>query len=149
MMSENPQPENSSQPETASQFTDRREARHNRLEERRAARAARPGGAWMGGAILIAVGVLLMLQNLGATVFKNWWALFILIPAVGALGNAWRAYQEAGYLNGQARGSLIGGIVLAMVTAVFLFELNWGILGPVILILAGAGLLINAMLPAK
>jgi hypothetical protein len=132
--------------ETRTEPPDWREERRLRREERRAARGS--GGAWVGGAILILVGIVLMLNNLGTLALENWWALFILIPAVGAFGNAWRAYQAAGgHLNAQARGSLIGGLVLTMVAAVFLFNLNWGIAGPVLLILGGVGLLLNAFLP--
>ncbi len=128
---------------------DRFEERQRRREERRAARMDRPGGGLIGGAVLLVVGVVLLAQNFGINTLNNWWALFILIPAVGALGNAWRAYQAAdGRLTAGARGSLIGGLVLLMVTAVFLFNLNWGLLGPVVIILAGVGLLLNTMLPA-
>ena len=102
----------------------------------------------LGTGLLIVVGLVLLAQNFGISTLNNWWALFILIPAVGALANAWRAYSAAGgHLTGSARGSLIGGLILLMVTAVFLFNLNWSLLGPILIILAGAGLLINTMLP--
>lgn len=111
-------------------------------------RRTRTGG-WVGGAILIGLGLLLMLQNLGISpIIENWWALFILIPAVGAFARAWSAYQSAGgRITAQARASFLGGLILTMIAAIFLLELNWIILGPVLLILAGAGLLLNAMLP--
>lgn len=108
----------------------------------------RQNGGWVGGAILVAVGVFLLLQNLTNFYLNNWWALFILIPAVGAFSNAWNAYQDAGgRLTKQVRGSLFGGVILSLITAAFLFNLNWTILGPVLLMLAGAGLLINGALP--
>jgi hypothetical protein len=130
---------NQSQPEDS----DHRTARQQRIEERRKGRS----GTWVAGAVLIMIGIFIMLDNLTGFTFDNWWALFILIPALGTFGNAWRAYQNDGRLSGQARASLISGIFLTMVTAFFLFNLNWTILGPVLLILAGMGILLNVLLP--
>jgi hypothetical protein len=126
---------------------DRRSARYQRLQERRQARAFRHGGSWVGGAILIAVGVFLLLQTLTSFSLANWWALLILIPAAGGFANGWRTYQSSGRLSAPARASLIGGILLTMVAAIFLLDHNWTVLGPVLIILAGLGLLINVILP--
>ena len=148
-MSENFETNSTTNQDSQPEYPDRRDARRSRLESRREARASRSAGTWVGGAVLIALGIILMLQNLAIFDLENWWALFILLPAVGAFGNAWNAYRNAGgYLNAQARGSLAGGVLLTMVAAVFLFQLDWTMLGPVILILAGIGVLINALLPA-
>jgi hypothetical protein len=130
-------------PDNAPEPLDQFEARRRRREERRAGRAP-----WLGGVILIGLGIIFLLQNFGAPVLNNWWALFILIPAVGAFGNAWRDYQNAGgRLTPSARWSMIVGLILTMVTAVFLFNLDWGLIGPVLIILAGIGLLLNTLLP--
>ena len=130
--------------ESQPEYYDRRAARRQRIEERRAGRS----GSWVAGAILILIGIFIMLDNLAGFTLENWWALFIMIPALGAFGNAWRAYQNDGRISGQARASLISGIILTMVTAVFLLNLNWTILGPVLLILAGVGILLNVALPS-
>ena len=148
-MSENPQNPEPSDSGNRPEFMDRHEERMRRREERWAARGGRGSGAWVGGAILVILGIVFLLQNMGAFVLNNWWALFILIPAIGAFAAAWRNYQDAGgRLTGAARGSLIGGVVLTMVAAVFLFNLNWTVAGPVLIILAGIGLLLNAFLPS-
>jgi hypothetical protein len=134
------EPENNhSQPENY----DRQSTRRQRIEERRVGRS----GSWVAGAILILIGIFIMLDNLAGFTLENWWALFIMIPALGAFGNAWRAYQNDGRLSRQARASLVSGVILTMVTAVFLLGLNWTILGPVLLILAGAGILLNVIIP--
>ena len=130
---------NQSQPEVY----DRGATRRQRITERRAGRS----GPWVVGAILILIGVFIMLQNWTSFELENWWALFILIPAFGAFGNAWRAYQNDGHISGPARASLISGFILMMVTAFFMLNLNWPVLGPMLLILAGIGLLINVILP--
>jgi hypothetical protein len=111
-------------------------------------RARSHGGGWAGGVILIGLGILLLLQNLASFHLNNWWALFILIPAVGGLGAAWSNYQEAGRRMTRAvRSSLFGALVLMLITAIFLFSLDWFIFGPLLLILAGGVLLINTILP--
>jgi hypothetical protein len=127
-------------------FISRHEAR---MQRRAQLRSARGGFGWLGGAILIGVGLILMLQNLGYTLINltNWWALFILLPAIGAFGAAWRSYQVDGRLSMGARSSLVGGLILVLIAAIFLFGLDWGLLGPVVIILAGAGLLLNTVLP--
>lgn len=145
-MNDQPPAQSKDNQQTPPEPLDWREERRLRREERRAGRGS--SGAWFGGAILIILGIIFLLQNMGALALENWWALFILLPAVGAFGNAWRAYQNSGgRLTAPARGSLIGGLVLTMIAAVFLFNLQWGILGPVILILAGIGILLNTFLP--
>jgi hypothetical protein len=140
-----PKPESSSsQPEILS----RHEERQHRREERWAARGGRHGRSWVTGGILVLLGIIFLLQNMGVAFLSNWWALFILIPAFGAFSAAWKTYQDSGgHLNIAARGSLIAGLVLTMVAAIFLFNLNWTILGPALLILAGIGILLNTLLP--
>ena len=115
---------------------------HRRMRTRMAS-----SGGWMGGAVLVVLGMLLMFQNMGALPNANWWALFILLPAAGAFTKAFSVYQADGCFSTQVRGSFWAGIILSLVSAMFLFNLDWVVLGPVILILAGAGLLINAVFP--
>ena len=56
-------------------------------------------------------------------------------------------YQRAGnQLTAPASGSLLVGGVLTLVTLGFLFNISWTFFGPAILILAGIGILANAML---
>lgn len=111
-------------------------------EERRANR----GGAWIGGAVLILLGVVFLLQNMGMPFFDNWWALFILIPAVGAFGAAWKAYtRNDGQITGAVIGSVVTGMVLLGLVVVFLFDLNWNQVGPIALILLGIGALASAL----
>ncbi len=102
-----------------------------------------PSSLAMGG-VLVLIGAVFLARNL--TGFDlgdwNWWALFILIPAVGSLVNAWRLYQAEGTLPAAARGPLVFGVVLLLVAGILLFELSWGTLWPVFLIIFGVGVLI-------
>ena len=124
----------------------RREERANRHAERRAMRSSSAYG-WTGGLILIVIGGVVLLQNLTGIRLFNWWALFILIPAVGAFASAWSIYQKNGRLTSSGRGSLIGGFVLAIIAAAFLFNLDLGNFWPVLLILAGLAVITNALVP--
>ena len=103
-MNEHQQNEQPAQNEPHVEYYSRRAARRQRLAERRAGRL---GSSWVVGAVLILVGILIMFPNLNTFSLQNWWALFILIPAVGAFGNAWRAYQSNKRLSAAVRGSLI------------------------------------------
>ena len=122
---------------------DRREARRQRRAD------SSRGSAWIVGLILIVLGTMFLMNNLGTFNFpiENWWALFILIPAVGSFEAALRAYRNAGdRFDRVARSSLLVGLVLTFVTVMFLFNLSWSFFGPVLLILAGIGLVLTNML---
>ncbi len=99
---------------------------------------------WVGAVILIAIGVVFLLQNLGYPVPGNWWALFLLIPALAAFASGWRTYTQAGNrLTAASGGSFVSGLVLIGFALVFLFDIDvdWGLLWPAVLILIGAGAL--------
>ena len=127
----------------SSELIDRQQRRDERLAD-----PSRPGG-WVAGLVLIVLGVLFLMRNTGAFDFplQNWWALFILIPAVGALDSGFRTYRAAGnQLTAPARGSLLVGLVLTFVAAMFLFDISWTFFGPVLIILVGIGILFTALI---
>jgi hypothetical protein len=137
---------NTQQPSTPtdwrSQRAERREQRHAAREERRANR----GGSWIIGAALVVLGAIFLIQNLTGYSLQNWWALFILIPAIGSFASAWRIYQANGQrLTTAVRGPAIGGLILTLVALIFLLGLNWGTLWPVFIIVGGLALLLNAL----
>jgi hypothetical protein len=132
---------------TENRNTTANDYRTDRAQRRAERRAAREGGAWIGGVILIGLGVIFLLQNAGMLALQNWWALFILIPAVGSFGAAYAETRHSGRFNARARGSVVAGLVFTAVAAVFLFNLNFSLLLPAILIVAGVGILINTVLP--
>jgi hypothetical protein len=125
---------------------ERKQRRAMRHEMRAQRYAWRGSNGWMIGAVFILIGVLLMLQNLGAVELRNGWALFILIPAFGSLAAAWRIFENNGALVSPiVIGPLFTSLILFAITAAFLFELNWGILGPVLLILLGVSALLGTL----
>jgi cellulose synthase/poly-beta-1,6-N-acetylglucosamine synthase-like glycosyltransferase len=131
---------------TPNDISDRIEQRWERRQERRKLRNG--GGEWILGVILILLGGFIYLQTMKIYTLNNWWALFILIPGLAALVEAWRVYRAAeGKFTRRARGSLILGVGLLLVTTIFLLGLNWTIFGPILLVLAGASMIINGMIP--
>lgn len=141
----NPPEEPTSRPPTEGQ--DWRQMRREARQERRAARRSGSyAGGWVGGAILVLIGLVFLLRNTGLFNLENWWALFILIPAIGAFSAAWNNYQSSGgRLTAAARAPLIGGFILLLISVVFLFGLDFGLVWPFVLILGGIALLLNAI----
>jgi hypothetical protein len=119
---------------------------HNRHSEE-------PGRSpWIIGVILIVLGGMFLMQNTGLVPFRfgNWWALFILIPAIGAFDRALRYYRNAYHqITPQVSGSLLLGVVLSLVTLVFLFNIGWTYFGPALIILAGLGILLRSMMDSE
>ena len=98
--------------------------------------------AWIGAVVLIGLGVVFLLQNFGLFHIGNWWALFILLGTAGAWGSAWRIYQNNGRrVTPAVTGAFIGGLCPLAVALVFLFNMNWGTIWPIFLIIAGVAVL--------
>jgi hypothetical protein len=123
-----------------------KELKDNEKVEPERARDDHGHGAWIPGLVLIAIGAIFLLNNFTDFHLDNWWALFILIPAFGALGNFLRARRKDGRMSHEARGSLIGSLILFFIAAVFLFGWSWGAVWPVFLIIAGIGALLSGLL---
>lgn len=105
---------------------------------------ARSRGSWIPGLVLVGLGIIFLLNNfLDIQLINNWWALFILIPAIVNLNNAWTRYRQAGRWTESAIGSLTGGTLILAVALIFLFELSWGMFWPVLLIILGIGILLR------
>ena len=99
---------------------------------------------WLGGVVLIGVGIFFLLSNVFSVTFSgNWWAIFILIPAFYNLQRAWHIYQRDGRLSDKAHSSLIGGLMIGAVAFIFLFGLSFGDWWPLFLIIVGVGALLK------
>ena len=94
------------------------------------------------GILLVVVGGILLLRDGLGVSFRDWWVVFLLIPAAVFLYRAFRAYQASGAVDREVTRSAVPGLVLVLVSAVFLFGLSWGVVGPLLLI--GLGLLLFA-----
>ncbi len=137
-----PQPGTNNPQPTPQPPMDWRQQRRAERQARRAARYGSRGGAWIGGAILILLGLIFLLQNLGLPYPGNWGALFLLLPAVAAFGAAWNRFQFSG---GEITGSVIwsgavGVFFVGLALALF-FGINLTWIGPIALIIIGLAVL--------
>ncbi len=140
-MSENTSSNSSSR---VAQPLDRHTERRARRDERRSTLSGRTG---LAGIALIMLGLIYMLQNMGALHLNNGWALFILLPAIGSLVTAYGSYHHHGRWTAAGRGALISGLILTAVTAFFLLDVEWSKWWPLLLVLFGIGTLMNELLP--
>lgn len=99
------------------------------------------GGAFVGGSILIWLGITFYLQNIGYLASDIWWAYFILgigvILIVDGLAGAIR--KHPGYL-----GLLIGGAVLGFLGLSSILSL-WQNLWPLFIVLLGAAVIVGGL----
>ncbi len=88
--------------------------------------------------LLVLVGIILLVQNLGLGLEHfNWWALFVFLPVAGALAGAWSDFRDSGQLNGKVRAAIGSAIVMGTVAVLLLTGANWGHWWPAMLIAAG------------
>ena len=130
--------------------SDHREARRQRREQRLADPSR--GGNWVVGLILIVLGGMFLMRSTGILdiSLENWWALFILIPAIGAISASWRMFCEAGScLTNAARSSLLVGLVLTFITFMLLFEISWTYVGPILIIVVGIAIILNYVIGSQ
>ena len=122
----------------------RRQERHERREVRRESRGR---SGWIGGVVLILLGLFFLLQNFTNFELQNWWALFILIPAVSSFASAWNVYRDnSNQFTSAVTRPLLGGLIFTFMTVAFLFGIDFGIYWPVFIILGGLSLLFNGLL---
>jgi len=104
---------------------------------------SRISGIWW-GAGLVFVGIIFLLQNIGAlNQHFNWWAIFIFIPALSAFSGAGIAYERSGRIDAAVRSAVGGGLIILTVALMFLINLNWGLWWPLMVIMPGFAIFIN------
>lgn len=101
------------------------------------------GQSWLPGVVLILMGGIFLLRNYTDFDFENWWALFILFPAISNLSTAYANYRSSG-MNRSVRAHAFWGLFFVLLSMSFLFGLEFGALWPAFLILGGLGMLLGA-----
>jgi hypothetical protein len=146
-MTQSTNTDSSNLPTGEPKYTGSRDYRRGMRRMHHTGRYGAGGGAWVGGAVLVLLGTVLLLENAGMFLNANAWALFILIPAAGAFGSAWNLFLRSDEgLSGNCIRSLMTGIVLTGLAFALFFSLDLTYLGPVMLILIGAGGVLSAFL---
>lgn len=99
---------------------------------------------WAGGAILIVIGLVFLIRQMTGFELRNWWALFILIPAIPAYTMAYSYYQQdEGRFTNRVLGAMLGGITPTVIALIFLLNLSWGGVWPLLLIMAGVSAILS------
>lgn len=102
-------------------------------------------GAYATGLIIVLIGLVFLLHNLGYQLdfigYTNWWALFILVGAVGPLAYAVRRYRSHGRFDGAVLHALLSATSIITVALMFLLNLDWGRWWPLFMILGGLWML--------
>ena len=99
------------------------------------------------GLIFIFGGAVVLLNQMNILSFElNWWALFILFPAFGALTGAYNRYRSTNELfdMGVMVPALVGLFMLLLSVSMLLgnaINMNLRLYWPIILILLGLGLI--------
>jgi hypothetical protein len=101
--------------------------------------------SWMPGVVLILIGAIFLLRNFYHYELNNWWALFILFPAMSSFLRAYEQYQDSGRIGRGVRARLFWGLLLTALAVSFLLGLDFGLLWPAFLILGGLGILLGAL----
>ena len=146
-----PEPVSNPQNPPAPTYHSYREQRRAERFARRQARRERHTGRYFGvtgGMVLLLVGLILLLQNMGLVVPKNWWALFFLLPAIWFFIGAYDSYQDYGRLTRGTAAAFAIGILILVMTGILLLGIDFGLLWPIFLIVGGLILLGSALLPA-
>jgi hypothetical protein len=114
--------------------------------ERRSGDVTWPGVPLVGIGIVL-VGVIFLARNFGwdFPLPDRWWALFVLIPAGGALVTAARLYNQDGRLSERAIGAATVGFLMLTTALILFLDLDWGTWWPVMVIIVGLGILARGM----
>lgn len=105
------------------------------------------GSRW-GGMLLVLLGLLLVCLNVLKYRVENWWAIFVALPALllFAVGQV-LPRSDNGRYSAITRFFFASGFIVAVVAGMFLFNLNWGIWWPLMIVTPGVALLYLAGQP--
>ncbi len=101
---------------------------------------------WIGLAF-IAGGAIVLLNQSGLLSFEfNWWAVFIVIPAIGSFSSAYNRYRATNNLFDMSvmMPALIGLFMIGLMINLLSgngWNFNWNLLWPIMLIIIGLSMI--------
>ncbi|MHB1542966.1 MAG: LiaF transmembrane domain-containing protein [Gammaproteobacteria bacterium] len=105
------------------------------------------GGRLAFGLVVIVIGLLFLLHNIGIrfpfVFYRNWWALFIVCAAIWPLSDALRYYRLTSRIDGRVIHSLLSASVILLIAAFFLFDLSWRLWWPLFIMYGGLWIMIG------
>ena len=101
------------------------------------------GGNWSVGVILVAVGGVILFNQIGIFDFGRWWALFLLVPVLYFGQQLVGILRQEGRLTAEGRRALIGLATTLVIPVIILFNLSWQMLWPLMLVLGGVSMLLT------
>lgn len=102
-----------------------------------------PRNTITGAVILIFIGIIFVLRQLG---IQNWWALFILIPAISSLSTLVQDTQNGTATRKVITQGVLNALFPTAIAGMFLFNLDWAIFWPIFIILAGLSMLLTGFI---
>ncbi len=95
-----------------------------------------------GASILLLIVLIVFIQRVNLTWLKNWWALLFLIPAIGSMNNLYVELKNKRGFSFSLASNLMGIIFPIVISVIFLFNLQWNLTLPIIIVLAGLALFV-------
>lgn len=96
---------------------------------------------WISAAVVIALGVLFLIVNLGYRLpfldYANWWAWFMLIAAAWPIAEAVERYRQLGHWDATVWHALLPALGIVLVASFFILQLSWARWWPLFMILGG------------
>jgi hypothetical protein len=121
----------------------------NSTNDQQSRRSRRSSGSFWFPVALIVMGVIFLLQQMTDFKLYNWWALFILIPALSAFGGAFALWQRSGRFSFAVWSTFFGGLFPLAVALIFLLDLPWSNYWPVMVILGGISMMNSGFIGSK
>ncbi|MFN4289641.1 MAG: hypothetical protein ACK4E7_02025 [Permianibacter sp.] len=99
------------------------------------------------GAVIIVIGLLFLAREHGYKLdflwIDNWWALFILIPAVAMATRVVTRVRRLGRFDAEAAGTSIGALATGLVAVMLLLDWDFGKWWPLFIVLGGLSIVIS------
>lgn len=89
------------------------------------------------GLMMVGIGVIFLINEITNFQIINWWAIFILVPAVLNWGNAYKLFQETGTITKEVIQMVLTSLFPVIVASIFFFDMDWGKVWPVFIIIGG------------